>query len=553
MAGICVEKIVHDDPKCGAHALQVFMAEDGTYNGFCFSCGRYEHDPYKDKPKDYKPVAIRKTQEQIDNELAEIHDYQTVALPERKLRKESLEYFGIKIGVSEADGATPVSHYYPYYLDGVLVGYKARVIENKQMWRIGDCKDVDLFGWNEAVAAGGKTLYITEGECDAVALYQIFKDKARGSQYADLNPAVVSVPHGAAAAAKDLTKLKAKIDRVFKEVVFVFDTDKAGEEAVEKCMVVFPNAKSAVLPGKDVNDCLIKGKGIAAFNAIRFNATKPKNTRLVSVASVVEAARKPAEWGFSYPYQKLTEITRGQRLGEVTYWGAGVKMGKSELLNDLVAHNITEHGWSCFVAKTEESNARTLQGVAGKIVNKIFHDPKIEFDFAAFDKAVAVIDERLLMLNLYQELGWEILKDDIKSAVAEGAKAIYVDPITTFTNGVNAADANTMLQKICQELASMAADLGFAANLFCHLKSPDVGLPHERGGQVQSYQFAGSRAMMRSAHCMIGMEGNKDPDLPELERNLRTLVVLENRYTGQTGKIPLYYDGATGAFNELRN
>jgi len=38
----CVLKLPHD---CGSRdALQVFE-EDGKLSGYCFSCGKYEHDP----------------------------------------------------------------------------------------------------------------------------------------------------------------------------------------------------------------------------------------------------------------------------------------------------------------------------------------------------------------------------------------------------------------------------------------------------------------------------------------------------------------------------
>lgn len=548
----CVEKLPHRTDKCdSADALQVYLNDDGRYTGYCWACGEYVHSPYEDKPKDYKPVVIKKSKAQIQQEIQDVSGFVCVDLLDRKLRRDSLDYFGIRIGVSEMDGATPISHYYPYYVNGELVGYKARLIENKQMWSIGDVKNVDLFGWEQAVKAGGKKLFVTEGELDAVALWQILRDKQQGGKWADLYPAVVSIPHGAASAARDLSHVLAKIKASFKEVVFVFDMDKAGQLAVEQCMHIIPDATAVTLPAKDANACLIEGRSLACANAVLFNSHKPKNTRLVMGSAVVEDARKPAEWGFSYPFKQLTDITRGQRFGEITYWGSGVKMGKSELLNALVSHNIVEHDWPCFVAKTEESNIRTLQGVVGKVANRIFHDPKIEFDYEAFDKAVPVVQDKLIMLNLYQELSWEVLKGDIKAAVLAGAKAVYIDPITTFTNGINSADANTLLQKICQELAQMAADLQFVGNLMCHLKSPETGTPHERGGEVQSYQFAGSRAMMRSAHCMIGLEGNKDPSLPEMDRNVRTLVCLENRNTGQTGKIPLFYDGKTGAFNEI--
>jgi twinkle protein len=432
-----------------------------------------------------------------------------------------------------------------------LIGYKVRLIENKRMWAIGSTKGADFFGWQQAVQTGGKKLFVTEGECDAVALFQIFKEHNKGTQYADYNPAVVSLSNGSGGASKQFAKMLPEIRKHFKEIILVFDNDAPGKKAVEDVLRIAPDAMVASLPSKDANQCLVDGRSKAAYNACQFNAQKPKNTRLVSASSVVEDARKEAEWGFSYPFPALTDLTRGQRMGETVYWGAGVKMGKSELLNALVAHNIIEHGWKVFVVKPEESNKRTLQGVVGKIANRIFHDPKIPFDYEAFDAAIPKVEEKLLMMNLYQELSWENLQGDIRAAAADGAKAIYIDPITVLTNGIPSGDANTLLQKFAQGLAQMAMDLNIIVHIFCHLKAPDNGPPHERGGPVQSYQFAGSRAMMRACNSMIGMEGNKDPDLKPEERNIRSLVVLEDRATGSSGKLKLYYDQATGAFNQI--
>lgn len=538
----CVEKI---------GSIQIFQKDDGTYDGYDFAKGVFIPNPYHDKPVGYAPVRVVKSPEQIAEELQEINEYATHALPERKLRRETLEYFGIKIGVSEEDGITPHTHYYPYTKDGEIVGYKVRLIEDKRMWSVGNQKDVDLFGWTQAVQAGGKKLFITEGECDAAALFQIFKDHNKGTPYADLCPAIVSLAHGSGGAAKDLGKAIKDIRQVFKEIILVFDMDGPGKKAAEEVIRIIPDAMVASLPSKDANACLIEGRSKACYNACQFNAQKPKNTRLVMGNDLHEVAKAPAIYGVSWPWKHITEATRGIRLGETIYIGAGQKQGKSEIVNSLAAHFIKEHGWKVFLVKPEEANNKTYKLVAGKLAGSFFHDPTKKFDEAAYDKAGEIISNNLYLLNLYQHVDFNTLKGDIRQAALEGCKAIIIDPITNFTNGMDAASANTKLQEIAQELAAMALDLNVVIFIFCHLRNPDTGPPHERGGEVLSSQFAGSRAMARSCNLMLGLQGNRDPGLKPEERNMRTLILLEDREFGETGRFGLYWDKMTGLFNEI--
>ena len=548
--GKCVEKLPHS---CGSRrGLQVFQKEDGSYDGFCFSCGTAVPDPYKDKPEGYKPAYNPKTDEEIQEEIDEVKEFQTVALKDRGLSKESLEHFGIKIGLSEVDGVTPTSHFYPYYKGDELKGFKCRVIEGKKFFSIGSVKDVDLFGWHQAVLSGGKKLFVTEGELDAVALYQIFRAVNKGTKYESNIPAIVSLAHGSGSAVKELLKHREMIFMHFKEIVLVFDQDKPGEEAVEAVLKVFPEGVSvAHLPRKDANQCLLEGVSKAAYNAVAFNSVKPKNTRLVLADSLFEEAKIAPTIGAPWPWEAVTKKTRGIRLGETIYIGAAQKMGKSEIVNTLAAHFIKELGWPVLLAKPEESNKKSVKLVAGKIVGKIFHDPNVEFDEESYDEACDLMRNKLFLINLYQHLGWETLKADIRAAAMEGCKAIFIDPITNLTNGMSAADANTRLQEIAQELSAMALDLNVVIFIFCHLRNPDSGPPHERGGEVLSSQFAGSRAMARSCNLMFGLEGNRDPHLNPEERNVRTLVLLEDREFGEVGRFKLYWDRATSLFNEI--
>lgn len=548
--GVCVEKV--ECSTCGG-GLQIFEKEDGSYDGYCFSkCGFIE-DPYKEKPVGYKPKFKRKTPEEIEKELKEVlNEYQTCALEDRGLKQEYLEYFNIKVGVSEVDGITPITHYYPYTKENMHVAYKVRLIENKRMWSIGNQKDVDLFGWKQAVRTGAKRLFITEGELDAAALFQVMKeDNKNDERYAAFNPAVCSLPHGSGSAGRDIARLLPQISKYFKEVVLVFDMDEAGKAAAQDVLKILPDAMVADMPCKDANDCLLKGYKKALIKAVMWQASKPKNTKLVWGQDLHTKAREEAPWGVSYPWDGLTQRTRGIRKGETIYIGAGQKMGKSEIVNALGAWLIREHGWKIMLAKPEEANVKSYKMMASKIVGKIFHDPKVAFDYKAYDRAGEVLKDKLCMIDLYQHLGWETLKEDIIVAASEGIDAVFIDPITNLTNGISASDANTKLQEIAQSLAAMAKDLNIVIFIFCHLRNPDSGLPHDRGGSILTSQFAGSRAMGRSCNYMFGLEGNKDPELSKEERNIRDLVLLDDREYGEVGICKLYWDDKTALFNEM--
>lgn len=549
-SGILVGRMAHH---CGSRAgLNLYEQENGNIDGFCFSCKTYEPDPLNGNTMEKAGVTrTAKTKEEIEEELNEIDTYPVTGLDDRKIGKGTMEYFKCHVTLDQERQEKVEMHFYPYKGIKQGRGYKVRLVEGKRIWSVGDMKDVYPFGWEQAIATGSKRLYITEGEIDAMSLFSVIMQRQAGTAYKDEKPAVVSIPHGAAGADKDLAKIQGEIRKYFKEIVLVFDMDEAGRKATEETLKIFPDAKVANLPQKDVNECVLEGNVKALFNAVVFNAEKPKNTRLVDADDLFEEAKVQAEFGLSWPWRTTTEQTRGIRFGETIYIGAGAKMGKSEVVNALASHLIVEHGLKIFMAKPEEANKKTVKLIAGKIAGKIFHDPKIEFDEAAYDEACNKMRGKVKLVNLYQHLGWETLKQDIRAAAADGCKAIFIDPITNLTNGMESGEANIKLQEIAQELSAMALDLDVVIFIFCHLRNPATGEPHDRGGKVLTNQFAGSRAMERSCNYMFGLEGNKDPDKSEEDRNLRQLVLLADREYGEVGPTNLYWNKNNGQFVEM--
>lgn len=547
-----IESLPHE--ACGSSdALQVWSDDEGGYNGYCFACNTYVAHPYGAEGEPAKEIASGAGKHDRDQQrMREICELYSVDLPARGLEKWALERFSVKVEVSQTDGVTPVAAYFPVWKAGIQTGFKGRMLDEKKMFGIGDCKKPQLFGWDQAVEAGGRKLFITEGEFDAVALYQAIVKRQRGTKWEEYLPSVVSVPNGAAGAARDIGRMCELIKRHFKEVVLCFDMDEAGDKAVQEVMALLPRATRATLPANDANAALLEGKEKALVQSVLFNSVAPKNTLFVSAVDLVDEAMQRVEWGMSWPWPKLTDLTRGIRMGETIYLGAGVKMGKSTCVYQLANHLITEHDMGIMMACIEEPAGKVLKQVASKHKRMVFHDPKVPYDDADLADGIEGVKRKLHVLKAYQEVDWQSLRADIVACHQEtGARAVFIDPITNLTNGIGSGEANTMLQDIAQSLAALARDLDIIAFMFCHLNNPESGPAHNRGGAVMSHQFAGSRAMMRSCHLMLGLEGNKDPNLPEEERDLRKLVVLEDRAFGESGYVDMYYDRRTGILEDL--
>ncbi len=565
--GIQIDQLPHS---CGGKkSLKVFLQDKDVVNGYCFRCATFVEHPYG-KEVDVKnlPQKKPKTEEEIQMEIAEVSTYPTVDVEKRRLRASTLEAFGAKVSMSEQDGTTPTAIYWPVTKDEKLTGYHVKVLDKSlgSPFNLGDTRDCDFLNWPSAKNSGAYRLIITEGPEDMASVHRIYE--MHGDK--DFQPAIVSLPHGASSVKKVLTKHAEDLKR-FKEIVFCFDDDEAGEKAVETGRIICPRAKSVKLPTKDANQALIEGKAKAAYKALAFNTSIPKNTRIVMGATVHEKAKEPPTYGeFTWPFPTLNKALRGLHTKQTMYLGAGVKMGKSELRNEIAAH-LMKNGAKIFMASPEEPNEKTYKLLAGKLASKFFHDPDKEFDYEAFEEAGKTLKEKLALVNVYQNLGWDSLRQDMIEAAAWGARVHFIDPITNLTNGVNSGEANTMLQEVAQEAAALAMDLDIAVLMFCHLKAPEgnlssdqraakyksgkyIGLgncPHELGGDVLSAQFAGSRSMMRSCNLMMGLEGNKDPDLDDEHRNIRVLKVLEDREFGTSVKVPLYWNKDTGRFTEM--
>ena len=171
-------------------------------HGYCFSCGSYTSGEGSDQKQTQRAKTIDYS-----------GDY--TGIKSRGLHEETLRKFNVRVDNG------PVIRF-PYHDQaGRIVGYKERTLNKEFRWH-GKNSDNQLFG--QQLFGGGKSVVVTEGELDALSVYQCRPKWP-----------VLSVPNGAKAAKKAIS---AQLPYLmgFDEVIFMFDNDDAGVAAAEECV-----------------------------------------------------------------------------------------------------------------------------------------------------------------------------------------------------------------------------------------------------------------------------------------------------------------------------
>ena len=486
--------------ECGSSDANAVYSDGHSH---CFSCGKHNAKGWAPKPttEDY---------EEADTDL--IHgEYKDLA--KRGIRVETCQKFGYKIG---RKNGKPVQ-LAPYRdKSGKVVAQKLRFADKDEgmPWVGRNKKVAQLFG-QHLWGSGGKRVVVTEGEIDCLTV----------SQLQDNKWPVVSLINGADGAKKDLSRNAAWLES-FDEIVLLFDMDEPGQKAVEEAALALQpgKVKVAELPLKDANEMHQAGRGAEVIRAI-WNARPYRPDGIKEVDDLLEEACKPVEWGIAWPWPTLTNSTYGIRFTELYAFGGGVGCGKTEVFKELISHLSLGLGHKVGVLMLEEPPRHTLKVLAGKVANKRFHVPGVEYEESELRSAIEQLRGKVFLYDHFGAKDWDTIKAQIAFMVqAMGIRFIFLDHLTALVAGVE--DERRALDKIMEEMASLAQRLECCIFFISHLSTPK-GTPHEEGGRVHEKDFTGSRAIARWSHFMFGIERNKqEPNTPTCFR------ILKDRYTG---------------------
>ncbi len=261
----CIEKI--SCPDCAVQPnthLQTYLNVDEAlgvewFTSFCHGpCWESKGDVYGDK---VAPKAVIKTPEQLKEECDVIVNCPIFApiKPYRGIPPEYYRSWGCRLIYSEYNGE-PYGIAFPYSDYGTLVGWKARPFRKKTFYAIGRTADADPFGLVRAERCFIDTLWVTEGEFDAVALDYCLR--MAGSNEA--HP-VISLTAGGGSIEKNLEYIHTRFYRRVKYLVLVLDDDVVGKQAEVAALNLWEDKVRIIKKpkgDKDANDSVKAGRAI---------------------------------------------------------------------------------------------------------------------------------------------------------------------------------------------------------------------------------------------------------------------------------------------------
>lgn len=529
--------------ECGG-SDPVSVNDDGS--GYCFSCNTYFKDyenpdsqPTVDNTADFKTYQGANKEGYVMRNFNELTDRGISLATAKKYGVTSKESFG-KI----------IDHSYPYYINNEEVTCKIRKQDKSFAWTSSP-KGVGLFG-EQLFKAGGKYVTLVEGECDAMATYELL-----GSKWA-----VVSIRSGASGAVRDV-KESLEFLESFENIIIAFDNDKHGREASKKVARILSPAKAKImsLPTeiKDANDMLRQNRR-QEFVQLWWSAKMYTPSGVLNISEQHDKFKnREHKKSIPFPFHGLNNKLEGLRAGELVTLCGGTGLGKSSVTRELEYHLIQNTEDRVGIVALEEDWRRTVDGILSIKASAKLHIDSVRQKYteeeldnlfnSTFD------GENKDRVWIHSHFG----VNDIDSIFSKlrfmivgcGCKWVVVDHLHMLVSATTDGDERRNIDSIMTRLRSLVEETGAGMILVSHLRRVDGNRGHENGIETGLSHLRGSQSIAQLSDCVISLERNQQAD-DEIEASTTRVRVLKSRYTGDVGVAThLLFDKDTGRLVEI--
>lgn len=454
-------------PSCGS-SDSLAIHHDGT--GWCFSNCRFlskERVGGEEQPKRRQNVSSAWNIEEIDS-------YAPADLSSRGINKEAVERYGVRQPVRPENGLPDKQAI--FYPAGVGIGWKKKnSLKKSNMEIVGEYKG--LFG-QSVYPSGGKFLVITEGEEDALALWQALK--AKGKDYS-----VVSLPNGASCGGVEKKEVWDYVTS-FQGVLLVFDNDEQGRDAVEKFADIYATQvkiKVAQLPDdcSDANDCVLQGKQDQLLRAC-FQAREYQPELVIPGSDVtLDMVKEPIKPGTKLKrFPAFSDKLGGVRDGELGIVMAPPGVGKStwvaEIGYELIKNEENKVAWLFLEEDLKKATQRLIAIDNDVPLPRYRLDPSIIPDELIEDSYKRLINNgRTWFIDLGPagRVDVDRLMHLLRYYRSQGVTKFIFDHISILFSHDERDNERKLIDNVLSEVAAFCASTGSTMIMVAHIKRFD--------------------------------------------------------------------------------
>ena len=518
-------------PSCNSSDA-LSLNENGSAK--CFSCGKF-FSKYNSNAEIRSDVV----------DFKDINGGIYAPLSDRYISQQTAEKYRVK-SIFDSRGVI-TQHLYPYYIHNELTATKIRTIKDKDFIWKGSSTGTGLFGQN-LFKEGGKYITITEGECDAMAAYELL-----GSKWA-----VVSIKHGAPSA---VTNIKENLEYIesFDNVVICFDSDKEGQQAAIKVARILKPGKAKILTlptgFKDANEMLIK-KEYEKFVRSWWDA------KVYTPSGIIRVSEKEKDFlhrekkdSVPYPWKGLNEKLYGLRQGELVTLTGGTGLGKSSITREIEHWLVNKTNDNVGIIALEEDWKRTVDGILSIEANARLYIDHVREEYEE-DTLIEMYQKVFSEDNVFVHAHFgtndidEIFSKLRYLIIGCDCKWIVIDHLQMLVSSLTEGDERRAIDNIMTRVRSLVEETGAGIILVSHLRRVGGDKGHENGVMVNLSHLRGSHSIAQLSDCVIALERNQQSN-DELESRTTKLRILKSRYTGDVGMATtLVYNKTTGRLSE---
>jgi twinkle protein len=408
----------------------------------------------------------------------------------------------------------------------------------KDFRRVKDCRSILFNG--DAIESHGEEIFITEGEIDALTLWdQGIKN-------------VVGITTGAGSLDPSWIDQLQVVNKIY----LVYDPDEAGQKGAKEAArrLGYDRCFNVVLPdGQDVNEYFRGGHDVFEFQSLVNQARQFDIAGIMTFADGLKKYREEAQrpdqaTGIRTGWADVDRIIKtGFMPGELIVLGAPPKIGKSTFALQIITHNALQDTPALFFC---------LEIRPMKIIQKITqcHNRSEEIGIAEIERARIDFKGKPLYLGYcYQKPTLDGIIETLKAAIRRyGLKLLCFDH----------------LHFLCRSISNQVQEIGLAVQSFKflaeELETPIILIAQPRKIQADSIMTAmdlkdSSSIFSDCDHLIIlhrarkASNGKEGATLQTEAYDSVTMVRIEASRYNRGGERLLYFHGEYSRFDEVND